>query len=355
MGQLHQSQPNEGQAVWGARHHSESHSSPPLAKFHRVMLDAPPETARPESTAKRALIIHYDWLSPWKSRKDAGAKVIKKIASLLLGLWSVSQPADAQTAKGPPPDRDRWMLYERATPDGMPLIVLARTGNTKAQALLLDGRATAVVCLADPANVNSRGMPQNTDRLYPMEDRLDTEPALRAAGAILIASVTGQGQRRTIMLHRDPIDFLRILQAISVQGFTCAASEVTDRKVLIDLVTPSPLDIQLNGDRDVIGSLNKQGDDGHRPRKTDFWFYGQRGSLEALSANLQAHGFNVDHWLHDPTGLVLSRKMPVDWAAFQELTPVIVGAAAQSKVDYDGWETMVVSSDAISADGGKKH
>ncbi|MBN9220486.1 MAG: ribonuclease E inhibitor RraB [Mesorhizobium sp.] len=281
--------------------------------------------------------------------------MIKKIASLLFGLSSVWQPLGAEASQATSANSDRWMIFERVASDGKPLVVIARTGNADARRLLLNGRATVVTCRTDPANVNDRGMPGGTERLYAIEDKLNDEPAVLAAGAIHVASVTGQGQRRMFIVHRDPLDLSWLLRSDPIQGFSCDASDVQDRQALIQLITPSLLETQLNGDQSVIASLQKHGDDGRAPRKTDFWFYGQRESLESLFGDLEVHGFSVDHWLSGPTGVVLSRKMPVDLEAFQELTPVIVDAVEKSKVDYDGWETMVVSQTSTSTDGRKGH
>ena len=268
--------------------------------------------------------------------------MLKRIASLLMGFSAVSQPVDAQSDKTAAND-DRWVIYDRVASDGKPLVIVARTGNAQIRTLLHTGRATVVICRADPANINGQGMPQGTDRLYPLEDKLDQE--LPGAGAIRVASVTGQGQRRMFFLHRDPLDLSPMLQTAQVQGFSCTSSEVDDRQGLIGLVTPTPVEMQLNGDQEVIANLQKAGDSGLAPRKTDFWFYGEKRSLNELAANLKSRAFSIDHWLRDPTGVVLSRNMSVEMAAFQALTPVLVAAAQQSGVDYDGWETMVVTGD----------
>lgn len=279
------------------------------------------------------------------------SEMTRKIASLLLGLLTVSSTLVTPADKAVSANSDRWMIYERVASDGKPLVVVARTGNAAADALLLNGRATVITCRT--ANVNDRGMPQDTERLYTIEDKFDGEPALLSAGALHIASATGQGQRRMFIVHRDPFDLSRLLQEAQVPNFSCEASEVNDRQSLVRLVTPSLLETQLNGDQDVISHLQKKGDDGRAPRKTDFWFYGQRESLETLSDDLKVHGFSVDHWLSDPVGVVLSRKMPVDLAAFRKLTPVLVDVAEKSRVDYDGWETMVVSQTSTSTNNQK--
>lgn len=269
--------------------------------------------------------------------------MIKWIASLISGLFFVAQPFSVRADEPASKSSDSWIIFERVTSDGMPLVVLSRTSNSQIEMLLLNGRATVVICRTDPTNVNEFGMPQGTARLYDLEDKLAEEPTLLAARAIHVASVTGQGQRRIFVVHPDPLDLTPLLEASQVEGFSCDAAEVEDRQALIQLITPTRLDIQLDGDRSVIASLQRNGDDGHTPRKTDFWFYGQRGSLDVLVAGLAAHGFSVDHWISGPDGVVLSREMSTSWPVFQELTPIIFGTAEHAGVEYDGWETKVIS------------
>jgi len=284
--------------------------------------------------------------------RDIGqSSVIKRLVSLLVGLSSTLQPASGQAVNVAPAKSERWIIYERVASDGKPLVVVARVGNASAQALLRNGLATVVICRADPTNVNGQGMPEGTDRLYPLEDKLDEAPALVAAGAIRVASVTGQGQRRMYFSHRDPLDLAQLLRKTQVRGFSCDALEVNDRNAMVRLLTPNPLEIQLNGDQDVIASLQKNDDDGLARRKTDFWFYGERRSLDKLCFDLKAQGFLIDHWLDSPTGVVLWRNMSVKFAVFQKLTPIIVDLAEKTGVDYDGWETMVVARSSAKAGG----
>lgn len=264
--------------------------------------------------------------------------MIGKIFSLIIGLFAVAQPLAAQN--DPAADSDSWIIYDRVASDGMPLVVLALMDNQQAQTLLQSGHATAVVCRADSASY--MGMPQDIARLYALEDRIAADPALRAAGAIHIASVTGQDQRRIFIAHPDPLDLSPILHATPISGYSCAAEEVLDRWSLIQLVTPTAIDVELSGDQSVISNLGQNGDDGSTPRKTDFWFYGPRTSLDKLATDLQTHGFSVDHVVTSPEGIVLSREMPVTMATFRSLTPVLINAAQNSGVQYDGWETIVV-------------
>lgn len=175
-------------------------------------------------------------------RISGEARMIKKIASLLLGVSAAFQSIAASVDAPAPSTHDRWMVYSRIASDGRPLVVVARTGNAEAQTLLLTGHATVVTCQTDPTNVNNEGMPQETDRLYSIEDKVDGNPALLAAGAVRMASVTGQGVRRIFLVHRKPLDLAPLLRTDLVQGFYCSASSVDDRQALAGLVTPTLLE-----------------------------------------------------------------------------------------------------------------
>lgn len=242
-------------------------------------------------------------------------------------------------------DDDTWVLFERLTQDSYPLVVLARTGNSLVDDALRNDHLSVVRCQADIDIVNDVGMPQQTDRIYPIEDKLARELNAFGVGALHVASVTGDGERRMIYTHATPLDFDPILQLLQAEGYALSAWIPTERDSIIELITPSDTERQLNGDMSVISNLEKNGDDGITPRKTDFWFYGERASLERVVTELEPWGYSVDHWLDDPEGVVLTTKTAVDFGTFREVTPVLVAAAERQGVTYDGWETFVVRVD----------
>jgi hypothetical protein len=247
-------------------------------------------------------------------------------------------------------DNDSWMLLERVSQGGRALVVLRRTGNPVVEQALDDDLLTIIHCTADATLVNDTGMPQRSDSLYPVEEELARELGAFGVGAFHVASVTGEGARRILIAHASPVTFDPILRTFNVPGYSLHASGVEDRSALIDLVTPTAIEHQLNGDKSVITSLEQNGDDGHVSRKTDFWFYGATSQLEPLVTDLQPWSFLVDHWLDDPEGVVLTCETPVDLATFHELTPILVGMAERHGVTYDGWETLVVGADEPAAD-----
>lgn len=238
-------------------------------------------------------------------------------------------------------DSASWMLFERATERDYPLVVLARHGNPVLEGALEDALITVVTCEADVALVNDLGMPQQTDRIYPLEDFLARELAAFDVGAMHAASITGDGERRMVYVHTAPLDFAPLLDACPVPGYTLTATAPKDRAALVALITPTALDHQLSGDMGVISTLAQNGDDGSQPRKTEFWFYGDRPALDAAAHELAVQGFAFSHETENGEGVVLAADITPEFTTFRRLTPMLLDVAARHGVTYDGWETFV--------------
>ncbi|MFD1787280.1 ribonuclease E inhibitor RraB [Sphingomonas floccifaciens] len=247
-------------------------------------------------------------------------------------------------------EADQWMLFERMSTDGYPLIILVRNGDPVVSEALKAGLLSVVSCKADSSIFFDNGLPQYTDRIYPIEDKLAHELERCNFAVFHVASVSGEGQRRLIYAHAEPVDFERMLKSVKVEGYSFSTDTPLDHSDLIDLITPSATDRQLSGDMSVISNLSKNGDDGTAARKTDFWFYGATNALEALIADLTPWGFAIDHWLDEAEGVVLTTNTAVDLDSFKSLTPVLVATAETHGVKYDGWETFVVSPEAPEPD-----
>jgi hypothetical protein len=238
-------------------------------------------------------------------------------------------------------DTDKWILFDRQTVDGYPLVVLARTGNAVVERSIHQEIVTVVRCEADASIVNDRGMPGHTDRVYEVEDQIANQLEALDVTAFHIASVTGDGLRRLVYSHSSALDFEPIVRQFHVDGYSLSSGLADDRAAIIALVSPTNVEQQLNGDLGVISNLEKHGDDGRAVRKTDFWFYGGRGALEAAAVELQPWGYSIDHWLSDPEGVVLTTDTAVDFETFRDITPVLVEVADRHALNYDGWETFV--------------
>ena len=246
-------------------------------------------------------------------------------------------------------DADKWILFDRQTQDGYPLVVLARTGNAAVERSLQQETVTIVRCEADSSIVNDRGMPGHTDRIYQIEDQIANQLEAQKIMAFHVASVTGDGLRRLVYSHSAALDFEPILEQFRVEGYSLTSALADDRDSIIALVSPTSIERQLNGDLGVISNLEKHGDDGRAVRKTDFWFYDARPALETAAVELQPWGYTVDHWLSDPEGVVLTTNTAVDFETFRNITPVLVGIADRHGLNYDGWETFVVLPESEAA------
>lgn len=184
------------------------------------------------------------------------------------------------------------------------------------------------------------------DCLYELEDRLVSEVDRGPGAAYHTASVTGDGRRVIYFAHDRGFQMKAILEAVQSEVADLSIVTSFDFDVYRDFVTPTDLDKQMDGDRQVIGNLQENGDECVDPRKTDFWFYGAKPALEKLVGLLTLEGLKVDHWLNDPVGVVLSHDVVPNISTFAQLTPLLLEKADECGVEYDGWETFVLRGDA---------
>lgn len=248
-------------------------------------------------------------------------------------------------------ETDTWMLFERTTSDGYPLVVLSRIDNSMIADLLANGNTTFIRCEADLSLVNDWGMPQGTDRLDAIIDKLVLELKLLDLGAFHAGNITGDGRRDIVIAHRQVIEFGPLLRLLQAEDYKLSAVSVSDRAQVTNLLTPTDVDRQLNGDLGVISNLEKNGDDGLTPRKTEFWFFGEEPKLRNLTEELAAHGYGIEEWLTGPVRVTLSKIMAVDFNTFRTVTPMLVGAAKKYGAEYDGWETLVINSSGSPSTG----
>jgi hypothetical protein len=241
---------------------------------------------------------------------------------------------------------DRWVVYDRPSAEGFPLVVRTRTGNEDLLSFARSNVISAVRFVAGPGEINDYRMPANMGPLYDLEDQLIAHFAENHSGTYQLATVTGEGQR--VLYFADERSLLISDTGMGAQagGYSVHVDRVEDVEAFWALVTLSAVERQVNGDQNVIANLKKNGDDGTTPRKTDFWFYGPKDQLQRLIEDLPTVGLALDHWLDDETGVVATRITAVDIKTFRGLTPLLVQCAERNQVTYDGWETLVLKGGA---------
>jgi hypothetical protein len=238
---------------------------------------------------------------------------------------------------------DSWMLLGRQSEDGYPLVVRARVKND----FIIDFETTndvlAVICYLKPSLVQENGMPTDLNELIVLEDELIAALACLEPGCFHTASVTGDGRRVLYFAHCRGDTPSSIIANVKSDIADIEMISDFDRATYREFITPTQLDTQLDGDQQVISALEQNGDQAYIPRKIDFWFYGEPLKLQLLVANLTNLGFEIDHWLNDPSGVMLSRTMETQISRFHDLTPQLLELAEASGVEYDGWETFAAT------------
>lgn len=244
-------------------------------------------------------------------------------------------------------ENDSWMVFERQTEEGFPLVVFARSGHPVIADGLVGGHVSVLLCRTlDGATINSSGMPQDVDVLSDFGDRINAAIAASSIDALHVANATGDGGREIFFAHAAPVDLEPILAAHPVAGYSVTLLPDVSLEMVADLIVPNELDHRMNGAMQIISNLESHGDDGTAVRPTQFWFYGEKPALNQTAADLAVHGFTIDHWTDEGDGIILNLDTAVDFGTFQGVTARILNVVERHGVDYDGWETAVVRDTA---------
>lgn len=247
-------------------------------------------------------------------------------------------------------DEDGWMLIERQSAEGLPLLVRSRVINRAITSFENDNKVSAIVLDLRPEYVTDNGFPRNLDDVHRLEDEIVEKLSALSSICFHTASVTGDARRVMYVAHSNTESLDNLVKSFEVNFGEFQLFDDFDIEVYREFVTPTALDKQRNGDQAVIAALQSNGDVGDIARKIDFWFYGDRAALDGILNGLREIGLELDHWLEDPNGLVACSNAPATSAYFRELTPQLVELADIYGVEYDGWETFIVKDDNMSED-----
>ena len=243
-------------------------------------------------------------------------------------------------------DEDQWMLLERASSEGLPIIVRSRI-NPTIEKFSETHSVIALICDVRPNLVRDDGMPLCMSELYELEDQIVSLVADTDKQAFHTASATGDARRVIYFASERGTDFDAIVSTLVQDVVIVSASVDFDFKTYRDFVSPTDLDRQLDGDRKVIAALEEHGDQLDVPRSVEFFFYGERSALEVFLEETKTHGFTLGIWLDDPIGMMLNRLMSAEITEFRQLTPYLVDLAQRLGISYDGWGTPMATAKAL--------
>jgi hypothetical protein len=249
-------------------------------------------------------------------------------AVLFLMLGACGQPAKAQAFKD---FSDNVTLYVR------------------------DGQTDhASIVLYDPVGADENHASQNpivaftltfgeTAKTWDYRAAIDDKLAefLKDAPARLVGTHTEpqQGERTYLLVTPEPAKVIAALRVIAPPaGIEATAKELPASSLA--QWAPTPLEFQASSDDNVRRALEKQGDDGSKPRSVEFFFY--KGDQVGLRAAAVAAGFTARKTDSDPNGSILSLTTPVDAATLDTLNTRFLDWSDRFKAEYDGWEAEVV-------------
>lgn len=154
----------------------------------------------------------------------------------------------------------------------------------------------------------------------------------------LIAHRTGQNMRSVwFCAHKDVASkaqgLVRVGQPISIELRSATLTDVT-------ILHPTPLEVRLAGDYEVIYSLAQNGDDHSIPRKIDHFIYGTNNH-DAIEARLRKLGFAIEPDRRSDA-ILFFRVSPIDIDAIQNDTRLLMSLCAEFGCEYDGWGAPVM-------------
>jgi hypothetical protein len=178
-----------------------------------------------------------------------------------------------------------------------------------------------------------------------------------ACGAQLVGRITGAGRREFYFYAEEPgpLDEAVRTAMNSFAGYEqeCGSTLQPDWEQYLDLLYPSPSNLQRMFNRRVLEELAARGDAHETPRPVNHWLeFADAEARAACRDTLVAIEFKVvDEFSGEDAGdgmpykLVVSRVDSVDSHTINGITLELARLAQEHGGDYDGWESPVVSDE----------
>ncbi len=192
--------------------------------------------------------------------------------------------------------------------------------------------------------------------LNDIEDAL-TEELEEVLGAELVGRITTAGRREFYFYGPRPDEFEevvgRALSRFPEYEFDAGTQEDPDWSQYLNVLYPSPRDLQRIKNRHVLQVLEEHGDSLSRPRPVTHWstFKTPSDRDEFIAAVVDAGFQVVDQSERDalevshPYGVTVERTDRVDFNSINEVTLELFQLSREANGDYDGWETSIEKDD----------
>jgi hypothetical protein len=171
-------------------------------------------------------------------------------------------------------------------------------------------------------------------------------------GAQLVGRITGSNRREFYFYGEEPGELeaavARAMQPFSGYVYESGSTFQPEWEQYLELLYPSPSNLQRMMNRRLLDSLAQQGDAHEMPRKVDHWLeFATPEARAAARSTLEAIEFAVEGVYEGepgaelPHALVVSRVDPVDMRTINGITLELARLAQEHGGNYDGWESPV--------------
>jgi uncharacterized protein (TIGR01619 family) len=187
--------------------------------------------------------------------------------------------------------------------------------------------------------------------LYKIEDALDL-CVCRACRAIPCGRITTEG-RREFYFYGETKDGFRKAVREALTGFEGYEFDVGEQEdslweQYLNVLYPSPDDLQRIANMDLLDVLVKQGDVLSVAREVQHWLYFPSESSRAQFRNVAATvGYKIVSESSNqgklPFGISVARTQSVDQNSIDSTVIELLNFSRRFDGEYDGWETPVVT------------
>jgi regulator of RNase E activity RraB len=186
--------------------------------------------------------------------------------------------------------------------------------------------------------------------LFKIEDALDLEIAKRC-DAISCGRITTEGRREFYFYGETSLALPEAIKA-ALENFRSYKFDYGNKRdpewdQYINVLYPSDENLERIANRDVLDSLEEQGDVHTVPREVQHWLYFPTDAARDLFHQAAAKaGFGVvSQFPSDgalPFGISIKRTQSVDQAQIDQTTIDLLHMARRFDGEYDGWESPAV-------------
>ena len=186
--------------------------------------------------------------------------------------------------------------------------------------------------------------------LFKIEDALNLHIG-RTCQAVSCGRVTTSGRREFYFYAETNKGFASAVKA-ALSSFTEYKFDLGDQEDslwehYLNVLYPSPDDLERIKNRDVLDVLKEQGDVHTAAREVQHWMYFPSETSRALfRTEVAKAGFKIESESQiegdNPFGISVTRTQPVAQEAIDATVMELLQLTEQFEGEYDGWETRVI-------------